>query len=279
MIDKVDPNGAEPWFGWALAARDARVWRRPGAAVVACPGLAHWDRLAMSGEPDALAGLLRTVYTEIDGDFRPFGSEELVTAVVARMPELEVSARFAWMETTDPLGPGGTGRSAGGAERSVGGTERPAGDAERPAGDAERPTGGTGRPAGGTQRAAWLTEDAWPEVTALIERDFPESYARPGGLDVRRWAGIRDDDGTLLVVAAEAWSSAEIGFVAGVATRADARGRGLAAALCTFVTNEQLAAPDRTRVALIVDYSNVAAVSAYTRMGLKRRPVAAARRR
>lgn len=226
-----------PLIRWAASARQARVWRRPDAVIVACPDLSNWDRLVMNGDPDALAVLMREVLPQVGGTFRPFGPEELVADVVARVPELEVSARFAWMETTEPVG-----------------SRAPAGP-----------------------RPGWLTEDAWPEAGALIEESFPDSYAKPSRPGVRRWAGIRDAGGRLIAVAAEAWSTDEIGFLAGVTTHPDARGRGLAARLCAFVTDEQLVG--RERVALLADYWNTAAIATYRRLGFTTRPVAAARQR
>ncbi|MFC7531188.1 GNAT family N-acetyltransferase [Actinoplanes sp. GCM10030250] len=249
MIEK------DPLVRWALAAHDARAWRRPGAVVVACPDLSHWDRLVMNGEPDALASLLREVLPVVGGNFRPFGAEQLVTDVVARMPELEVSARFAWMETTTPVTP----HLPVGLERGS---------------SAMAPSGLTPMPAGGPE---WLTGDAWPEINALLEESFPDSYAKPGAPGVRRWAGVRGADGRLLAVAAEAWSTDEIGFLAGVTTHPDARGRGVAAALCAFAADEQLTG--RERVALIVDYWNEAAIATYRKLGFTTRPVAAARQR
>lgn len=234
MID-VFPD-RDPLVRWALPAPGARVWRRPGAVVVACADLSHWDRLVMSGEPDAVAGLLPDVRAETGETFRPFGTEELVTAVVARIPELVVSARFAWMETT----------------RLV---------------DAARPAGVSG--------PVWLAETDWPEVTAMIEQAYPESYAWPGHPGVRRWAGARGADGDLLAVAAEAWSTAEIGFMSGVATRPSTRGRGWGRAVCAFVTDELLAG--RERVALLVDHWNTAALATYAGLGFVTRRVAAAR--
>ncbi|MEU8242830.1 GNAT family N-acetyltransferase [Actinoplanes missouriensis] len=200
--------------------------------MVACADLAHWDRLAMAGDPDALAGLVREVLPRVGPSYRPFGAEDLVAAVVERVPELEMSARFGWMETTAPVG-------------------------------------------GAAPGAGWLTEAEWPEVTALLTESFPDSYAWPGAPGVRRWAGIRDGGGRLLAVAADAWSTAGIGFLAGVATRREARGRGLAAALCGFVTDDLL--DGRERVALLADYDNVAAVATYRKLGFLTRPVAAAR--
>jgi GNAT superfamily N-acetyltransferase len=123
--------------------------------------------------------------------------------------------------------------------------------------------------------AHWLAESELSEVTALLETHHPHSFARPGDSGVTRWAGIRDEDSALLAVAADAWSAPEIGFVAGVATRTDARGRGLAAQLCAFVTDELLAG--HGRVALLVEHENVAAVRTYERLGYGMRRLAAAR--
>ncbi|WP_436527975.1 GNAT family N-acetyltransferase [Actinoplanes sp. HUAS TT8] len=223
---------------WAAAADGARVWQRPGATVVSCADLAHWDRLVLSGDPDELAVLLRAVMPEVGPTFRPFGPEDLVAAVVARMPELAATARFAWMDTTEKV---------------------------------VSPMNAVDSP----EEPYWLGEDEWPEVEALLGDSFPDSYARPGAPGVRKWAGLRDVDGRLLAVAADAWSTGEIGFLAGVTTHPEARGRGLAARLCAFAADDLLAG--RERVALIVDYANVAAVATYTKLGLELRRVAAAR--
>jgi GNAT superfamily N-acetyltransferase len=120
----------------------------------------------------------------------------------------------------------------------------------------------------------WITD--LDDVSGLLAEAFPASYAWPGGTGVQRWAGIRDADRTLLATAAEAWSVPQIGFVAGVATQPEARGRGLAAALCAFVTNELLR--DKQRVALFVDYWNEAAVRTYRKLGFTLRPLGAAAR-
>jgi len=123
----------------------------------------------------------------------------------------------------------------------------------------------------------WLDRSEEGEVAALLDDEFPKSFARPGGTGVRRWAGIRGEDGWLLAVAADAWSVREIGFLAGVATRSDARGRGLAGSVCAFVTNELLASAGR--VALFADYDNLAALATYGRLGFGLRRLGAARRR
>jgi ribosomal protein S18 acetylase RimI-like enzyme len=240
MID-IAPD-RDPLVRWALRAPGARVWRRADAVVVACADLSHWDRLVINGEPGAVAGLLREALGETGETFRPFGTEELLTEVVARIPELEISATFAWMETTEPVG-------------SSNGAAMP----------------------GGVVGPVWLGEKDWPEVTGMIREVYPESYAWPGNPGVHRWAGIRDTGGGLLAVAAEAWSTPEIGFMSGVATRPPARGRGLGAAICAFVADELLAG--RERVALLVDYWNAAALATYTGLGFATRRVAAACRR
>lgn len=126
-------------------------------------------------------------------------------------------------------------------------------------------------------RLGWLADTDDGEVAALLDEAFPDSYARPGAPGVRRWAGLRADDATLLAVAAEAWSAPGVGFMAGVTTRADARGRGHAEAVCGYVTEELLAT--HGRVALFVDHWNHAAIALYRRLGYRWRAVAAARGR
>jgi ribosomal protein S18 acetylase RimI-like enzyme len=121
----------------------------------------------------------------------------------------------------------------------------------------------------------WLTDAELPELTALLAAEHPGSWAKPGDAGVRRWAGLRDADGVLQAVAADAWSVPEIGFVAGVATRGSARGRGLGTTICAFLTDELI--KDRGRVALMVDTGNVAAIRTYDKLGYRLRPIAAAR--
>jgi ribosomal protein S18 acetylase RimI-like enzyme len=121
---------------------------------------------------------------------------------------------------------------------------------------------------------AWL--DRTDDVAALLDAAFPDSYARPGADGVRRWAGIRHND-ELVATAAEAWSVRDVGFMAGVTTRIDARGRGLAKAICGFVTDELL--KEHPRVALFADYWNEAAIATYRALGFRLRPLAAAHQR
>jgi GNAT superfamily N-acetyltransferase len=219
----------DPLIVWARqdGRPGVRTWSRPGAVAVACPDLSRRDRLAVQGDPDAVAALLTAeVLPEVGPAYRPLGDEGLLAAVADRVPQVRMAGRFGWMDVTAPVAPG---------------------------------------------RGAWLDDDG--EVVRLLETAFPDSYAWPGGSGVRRWAGLRDG-GDLRAVAAEAWSVAAIGFIAGVTTHPAARGRGLAAALCGFVTNELLR--DRPRVALFVDYWNTAALRTYRRLGFALRPLGVA---
>ena len=219
----------DPLIVWARqdGRPGVRVWSRAGAVAVACPDLSRRDRLAVQGDPAAVAALLAgDVLPAVGPGYRPVGDEELIAAVAERVPGVRMAGRFGWMDVTAPVTPG---------------------------------------------CGEWLAGTG--EVTRLLEIAFPDSYAWPGGNGVRRWAGIRDG-GELRATAAEAWSSRDIGFVAGVATHPAVRGRGLAAALCGFVTNDLLR--EKARVALFVDYWNTAALRTYRRLGFGLRPLGAA---
>jgi GNAT superfamily N-acetyltransferase len=122
--------------------------------------------------------------------------------------------------------------------------------------------------------ARWLGPDELPEAAALITHAHPGSYATPD--DPRhRWAGVRDHTGRLTAVAADAWSSPDTGYLAGVAAHPDhGRGRGHAEAACRHVLDSLLR---RTgRAALMVDAGNPAAIRLYRRLGLHWRDLSAA---
>jgi GNAT superfamily N-acetyltransferase len=120
--------------------------------------------------------------------------------------------------------------------------------------------------------AAWLDGD--DGVEALLSEASPESYAWPGASGVLRWAGVVDENGELLSIAADGWSAPELGFMAGVATRPGARGRGLSREVCAFVTAELLKRHGRT--GLMVHGGNDAAIAVYRKLGYTYRAVAAA---
>lgn len=123
--------------------------------------------------------------------------------------------------------------------------------------------------------AAWLTASERSDIARLLDEAFPNSYARPDRPGVRRWAGARDESGRLLACAADAWSAPSVGFLAGVATVEQARGRGMGTAVCSLVLDSLVV--DHGVAALIVDSWNTAAVRLYRGLGLSWRPLAAAR--
>ncbi|NAS20180.1 GNAT family N-acetyltransferase [Herbidospora sp. NEAU-GS84] len=199
--------------------------------------------------------------------YRPFGDRETIHRLVEAMPgELGPAGNFTWMTV---------------------GPDEVRLDVRRP--DARRPDGvqadgigaDTSKPAGGVAAlmvkpdVAWLALGAEDEVSAVLAVANPDAYARPGMPGVTRWAGVRDDAGRLVAVGADAWSAPRVGFVGGVATLPEARGSGLAGAICRFLTADLL---DRHgRVSLMVDDVNAAALAVYRRLGYTRRPVAATR--
>jgi GNAT superfamily N-acetyltransferase len=227
----------DPLLVWAQQGGrpGVRVFTHGDATAVACANLSRRDRVAVAGSVPDVVALLSEVLPELGPTYRPLGDEALIAAVAPAVPGLEIAGRFAWMDTT-------------------------------------RETWMDINRAVGAGRGTWLRDTG--EVVELLEEAFPRSYAWPGGDGVRRWAGIHDGQG-LVATAAEAWSVPEIGFLAGVATRPDARGRGLATAICSFVTGALLGEHDR--IALFADYWNVAAIATYTRLGFGLRSLAAAK--
>jgi hypothetical protein len=133
----------------------------------------------------------------------------------------------------------------------------------------------TTMPVGHHGRAGWLAGTDLADVDRLLDLAFPTSYARPGRPGVRRWAGVRDPAGPLVATAADAWSAPGAGFLAGVATHPDARGRGYARDACALVVDALVA--QHGRAALLVDRCNSAAIAVYRRLGLRTRPLADAR--
>jgi ribosomal protein S18 acetylase RimI-like enzyme len=244
------------WAAQGLAARRAgrsRAWTDDaGCVVVAAPDLSRRDRLAVHAAPDApfdsVTALVRGVLTEVGPTFRPLGDPSLIAALTEAVPGLAVAGTFSWMDRT---------------------ADGPAAPTDPAANPATGPAAGPGGP-------VWLAADpaTEAEVGALLDLAFPDSYARPGDPGVDRWAGLRAPDGTLLAVAALAWSAPGIALLAGVAAHPEARGRGLAARVCEFAVREALTA--HGRVGLMVDDWNTSAVRLYRRLGLTRRAVAAA---
>ncbi|MFH8382547.1 GNAT family N-acetyltransferase [Kitasatospora sp. NPDC018058] len=200
------------------------------------PDLSRRDRLVIKGDPDDAAHLVRHVLDEVGPSYRPVGHAPLIDALIGRVPGLAPIREFFWMETAALPAP----------------------------------------PAVGVE---WLDEVTVKEAISLFDRFFPDSYAQPEDSAVRRWAGIVDSLGGRerpepLAVAADVWSAANCGFLAGVCVHPAARGRGLAQAVCGFVIEALVRR--HGRAALMVHADNQAAIAVYERLGMTKRLLCAA---
>lgn len=247
-------SGGDPMIVWAGQGfrPGVRAWYDGDAVAVAAPELSKRDRLAVLGPVDAVARLATEVFAEVGPSFRPFGDEQLIRELVDRRPGLEFGAAFGWMDTR--ICPTHQ-------------THPPASQHAQPE-PREARSGGLVSDGG----PAWLEGDTG--VEALLIEAAPASYAWPGRSGVRRWAAATGDGRELLSVAADAWSAPEIGFLAGVATRPVARGKGLSRQVCAFVTAELI--KQHGRAGLMVDGDNPVAIAVYHRLGYTYRRVAAA---
>ncbi|MEV4472343.1 GNAT family N-acetyltransferase [Nonomuraea sp. NPDC049504] len=259
----------------------ARAWALGDAVVASCPAISRHDRLAVWGDTSAAVELVEHALAEVGPAYRPWGELELLVDVTAKVGVLREGGRFSWMSlppADDRMSaPPAAGRPDAGtpppsaAGRPDDGVRRPFG-VSRPADGVRRPSTARAAEDGAGGGVMWLEDEA--EVSALLAADAPHSYAVPGMAGIRRWAGIRVD-GELAAVAADAWPAPTVGFLAGVATRARFRGRGLARLVCGWVTRELVAA--HGRATLMVDDDNDAAIAVYERLGYGRRRVMAAR--
>lgn len=231
---------------WAAQGLDgrSRAWVSADGQAVAVAGraLSRRDRLAVRGPAESVIPLAADVLAEIGPDFRPLGERPLIEAVAAAIPGLAVRGTFGWMDTTDPV---------------------PGPPAAPPA--AQPDSAGT---------AGWLSEAAMPEVSALLEKGFPDSYAWPGQPGVERWAGVRDAAGKLAAVAALAWSAPDAAMISGVAVHPAARGRRFGHAVCAFLARK--GSRQNGAVVLMVEEWNQAARRLYGSLGMRYRDVAAA---
>jgi ribosomal protein S18 acetylase RimI-like enzyme len=78
-------------------------------------------------------------------------------------------------------------------------------------------------------------------VGALLAASSPTASALPGDPAVRAWVGVRDDDETLLAVAADTSATTGVGHLSSIAVLPAARGRGLARAVTAALTRRLLA--------------------------------------
>jgi GNAT superfamily N-acetyltransferase len=108
------------------------------------------------------------------------------------------------------------------------------------------------------------------DVSPLLREASPESWAWPGETGVRRWAGVCVGD-NLVATAAEAWSSADVGFMMGVAVHPSHTGQGLGQRVCQFVTSSLLSLYGTC--ALFVENYNAPAIALYRKLGFAYRDV------
>jgi FR47-like protein len=117
--------------------------------------------------------------------------------------------------------------------------------------------------------ARWLARREWQAADAILGVAYPDSFARPGRPGVRRWAGISDASGKLTSIAADAWSTPGIGFMAGVAVLPEARRSGQGLEICAFVLGALLAA--HGRAALMVGAADTGSLGLCSRLGMTHR--------
>ncbi|WP_336923564.1 GNAT family N-acetyltransferase [Aquipuribacter sp. SD81] len=117
--------------------------------------------------------------------------------------------------------------------------------------------------------APWEERVAWDppvdDVARLLDEASPHAFVRPGSPWVRRWAGLRGDDGTLLACGAVTEHAPGVPHLAAIATHPAARGRGLGGALTAGMTRSLLGR--HAAVSLALWASNDAARRTYARIG------------
>lgn len=96
----------------------------------------------------------------------------------------------------------------------------------------------------GEQSVGWL-DGAAADITELLVAASPRHDVKPGEPQVRRWAGLRGPDGTLLACAADTRRvSTMTALLASIATAPAARRQGFGAAVTAWLTRRILAEGD-----------------------------------
>ena len=95
----------------------------------------------------------------------------------------------------------------------------------------------------GEDAVAWLapSPETDAELIDLLRAWSPRHDVDPGQPSVRRWAGLRDERGTLVAAAAHTEHRAGVPHLASVVTHGEHRGQGLGAAVCAWLTRSLLA--------------------------------------
>ncbi|MGH3863376.1 GNAT family N-acetyltransferase [Actinokineospora sp.] len=110
----------------------------------------------------------------------------------------------------------------------------------------------------------WLDDFHLDDADYLVRTANPDGWLVPRETGTRRWAGMFDGD-TLVSMAGDAWPAPDMGFIAGVATHKDYRGKGASNAVCAFVRDTLLA--EHGACGLMVYADNATAIRLYERLG------------
>lgn len=123
--------------------------------------------------------------------------------------------------------------------------------------------------------AQWLAEQDIDDVTALLDDAFPDASMRPGSPRVRGWAGVRDDSGRLVAVAADTTETPGVGFVASITALPELRGQGLGRRVTGWLLDRLV---EREGQAALWHYGgNHAAARLYDALGMRSLPMVAGR--
>lgn len=107
------------------------------------------------------------------------------------------------------------------------------------------------------------------EVAALLAVANPDAAAQPGDARVRRWVGVPGPEG-LLACAADTTEVTGVGHLSSIATRPEARGKGLGSAVTAYLLRDLLSGGCDV-VTLGMYASNGAGKALYDHLGMHER--------